>query len=130
MYCRGTDASARLSVSFKVYLRCPIDCLIELDVVLESDVLTVLVSCGTGTSASLPAASSHGAAEEVFEDGLEVAHVGLLSPAAIEAAETTTPHVAEYILIFESLVGVFVGRACLVVIPAFGLIGERLVGAD
>jgi hypothetical protein len=91
----------------------------------------VLVGSGSRASASLPTpSSSHASAEEVFEDGLEVVHVGLLlPPAAVEAAEAA-PHVAEYVLILEALEGVFLGGARLVIIFALALIGEGLVGAE
>lgn len=88
----------------------------------------MLVNSGITTPSSPPTASSHAASEQIFENGLEVAHVGLLSPPSVEPIEATA-HVTEDILILEPLEGILFSRAGLVVIPAFGLIGECLIGA-
>jgi hypothetical protein len=75
--------------------------------------------------AALTSPAPHTAPEKVFEDGLEVIHVGMLPLAAVETSKAAP----EDVLILEALEGVFFSGAGLVIVFAFALVGERLVCA-
>lgn len=82
------------------------------------------VAC-IASPAAFTSASPHTAPEKVFKDGLEVVHIGVLPPAAVETSKATP----EDVLILEALEGILFSGAGLVIVFAFALVGERLVCA-
>lgn len=117
-----TSASIRSPSSLWKYLGGAVHCFVEINIVFESDVLGILINCGISAApATLPAIAAHGSSKEVFEDGLKVVHIGVLSPTAIKSTKSSS-HVAENILILESLEGVFLSGASLIIVLALALV--------
>ena len=116
--------STLLSTSPSSYFRRPVDCLIEIYIVFQHNILTVLIGGVTASPATaLP--STHASSKQVLKNGLKIIHISLLSPSPIEPSS----HVTKNILILESLKGVVLSGASLIIISAFILIGKCFVCA-
>ena len=119
--------STLLSTSPSSYFRRPVDCLIEIYIVFQHNILTVLIGGVTASPATaLP--STHASSKQVLKNGLKIIHISLLSPSPIEPSESAS-HVTKNILILESLKGVVLSGASLIIISAFILIGKCFVCA-